>query len=157
MKISIDPLQITDLPIQRDMVLTAKLGDKVNIMAVGWKTLGIMWGHPVWIVAIKPSRFTFKMLNENPEFTFHVFDDDHSHVIEIAGNRSGKNTDKISQSNLTIIPSKHVSVPIFEEAIISYECKVIHTAESGKITDHRLYFGKIMATYVEESLINEKK
>lgn len=155
MKISIDPLKLTNLPLQQDMVLAAKSGDKTNIMAVGWKTLGIMWGYPVWIVAVKPSRFTYKMLNENPEFTFHIFDEDHSHVIEIAGSRSGKNTDKIKEANLTIKPSKHVSVPIFEEALVSYECKIIHTAESGKITDHRLYFGKILATYVEESILKK--
>ncbi|MHA1339453.1 MAG: hypothetical protein ACTSO2_05640 [Promethearchaeota archaeon] len=27
---------------------------------------------------------------------------------------------------------QHISIPLIEKAILSYECKIIHTAESGK-------------------------
>ncbi|MHA1339766.1 MAG: flavin reductase family protein [Promethearchaeota archaeon] len=137
----------------KDLVLAAKDKDKVNIMALAWKSLGNLWGYNVWVVAVKPSRYTYEMLNNNPEFTLHLFPPDLDNVISVAGTASGRYMDKIKETGITPIPSKTISVPIFEEAAISYECKIIHTAESGKITDHRLYFGHIQVAYADRDLV----
>ncbi|MHA2013801.1 MAG: flavin reductase, partial [Candidatus Helarchaeota archaeon] len=68
---------------------------------------------------------------------------------------SGRDSDKIKQSGVNLTPSKNISVPYIEEAMISYECKVIHTAESGNICSHRLFFGKILAAYIDDKFIKK--
>jgi len=155
MKEKINPFEYSDLVISQDLVLATKSKDKVNIMALAWKTLGNLWGYNVWVVAVKPSRYTYEMLNQNPEFTLHLFPPEKDNVVNIAGSTSGVYTDKIKETGITPIPSKFVSVPIFKEAAISYECKVIHTAESGEITDHRLYFGQILVAYADKALVSK--
>ena len=76
--------------------------------------------------------------------------------MNIAGSYSGRDTDKIAQAGLKLTPSKHISVPMIEQAQICYECKVIHTAESGAICSHRLFFGKILAAYADETLLKKR-
>ena len=40
---------------QPGILLTTKVGDKVNSMAIGWGTIGIQWEKPVFI-AFVPSE-----------------------------------------------------------------------------------------------------
>lgn len=148
----IDPFQFAEKSLSNDLIIAAKMGETVNIMALGWKTLGILWSQPVWIVAVRPSRYTFRLLNEHPEFSLHLMPDNRDDIISLAGSKSGKNTDKVKELGLNLIESKKISVPLIDEALISYECKIIHTAESGDHSPHRLFFGKILKAYADKSL-----
>jgi flavin reductase (DIM6/NTAB) family NADH-FMN oxidoreductase RutF len=136
------------------LVTMGKKDGKVNVMALDWKTIGELWSYPICTVAVDPSRYTFSLLNDLPEFTLNVPSPEISSAISIAGSYSGRNTDKIKKAGLKLIESKNISVPMLEEAMISYECKVIHTAESGNICSHRLFFGEILAVYADETLKN---
>ena len=153
MKKRIKPFELSENVLNANLLIATKLDKEVNIMTLGWRSLGTLWSKPVWIVAVKPSRHTFKMLNQNPEFTLHLMPDDRSDVMNVAGSKSGRDMDKVKELGLTLKSSKKVSVPLIEEALISYECKIIHTTESGKNAPHRLYFGQIKRSYAEESLL----
>lgn len=152
-KRTIDPFQFAEKSISNDLIIATKMGETINIMTLGWKTLGVLWSQPVWIVAVRPSRYTFKLLNEHPEFSLHLMPESRDDVVSLAGSKSGKNLDKVKKLGLNLIESKKISVPLIDEALISYECKVIHTAESGDNAPHRLYFGKILKAYADKSLI----
>ena len=56
----------------KGILLTTACGDKVNSMTIGWGTLGIEWGKPIFTVFVRESRFTKQMLEENGEFTVNV-------------------------------------------------------------------------------------
>ena len=45
---------------------------KPNIMTIGWLQGGIIWGRPILTVLVRPSRYTFTLLEENPSFTVGV-------------------------------------------------------------------------------------
>ncbi|MBD3351149.1 MAG: hypothetical protein GF364_06660 [Candidatus Lokiarchaeota archaeon] len=154
MKKEIKPFQLAEKSIKKNLILATKLDDKVNIMTLGWKTIGTLWSKPVWIVAVKPSRFTYDMINKSKDFTLHLFSKERSDVVDLSGMASGRNTDKIKELGLTLKKSNKVNTPLIEEAEISYECRIIHTAESGNNAEHRLYFGHILAAYAEEGLLN---
>ena len=49
----------------KGILLTTKDGDKVNTMTIGWGTIGIQWGRPVFIAFVRDSRYTMEMLNAN--------------------------------------------------------------------------------------------
>jgi len=155
-KIQIDPYQFAEKTISTSSLLVSKGKGKVNVMALDWKSIGELWMLPVCTIAVAPSRFTFSLLEETPEFTLNVPSPEISSAISIAGSYSGRDTDKIAKAGLTLTPSQHISVPMIEEALISYECKIIHTAESGNMAHHRLFFGEILAAYAAESLLNEE-
>jgi len=156
-KVEIGYYDLADITISKSCLLVSKGKGKVNMMALDWKSIGELWSYPVVTVAVAPSRYTYSLLNENPEFTLNVPSPQIESAISIAGSYSGRNTDKIKMAGLTLKESSHISVPMIEEAMISYECKIIHTAESGSICSHRLYFGEILAVYADEDLVKKRK
>ena len=156
-KVEIGYYDLADITAKKDCLLVSKnkKDGKVNVMALAWKSIGELWGYPICTVAVAPSRYTYSLLNDLNEFTLNVPSPQIQSAVMTAGSSSGRNTDKIKEASLTLIDSKNISVPMIDEAMISYECTIIHTAESGKICSHRLYFGKILAAYADESLIKK--
>jgi len=155
-KKEIDPYDFADITIKKDCLLVSRSNSgKINMMALAWKSIGELWGFPICTVAVAPSRYTYSLLNEVHEFTLNVPSPDIESIVFMAGSSSGRDSDKIKQSGVNLTPSKNISVPYIEEAMISYECKVIHTAESGNICSHRLFFGKILAAYIDDKFIKK--
>ena len=152
-KLSIDPFHdLADVALGSTSILGSKDKDKTNIMALDWRTIGNLWGDPVCVVAVAPSRYTFELLNKHPEFVLNVPSPAITSVVSVAGGSSGRNTDKAKKAGVTIVPGKSVDVGVIDEAWINYECKIIHTAESGSCS-HRLFFGEILEAYADEKLL----
>jgi flavin reductase (DIM6/NTAB) family NADH-FMN oxidoreductase RutF len=54
-----------------DRVLLVSCGKEgaPNVMAIGWGTTGIIWRRPIFVVLVRPSRYTYKLIEETGEFT----------------------------------------------------------------------------------------
>ena len=72
---------------------------------------------------------------------------------KLCGEVSGRDVDKFAKCAMTATAGRAVSVPAIAEALITYECRIILTAESEPITPHRLYFGEILSAYAEEHMV----
>ena len=46
------------------ILLTTKAGDKVNTMTIGWGTVGVQWGKPIFIAFVRESRHTKKLVDK---------------------------------------------------------------------------------------------
>jgi len=135
--------------------------DNPNVMAIGWGTAGIIWGKPVFIVLVRPSRYTFGLIEKTGEFTVNVPYPEMEEVVSFCGTVSGRDHDKFKEKNLTPLPGKKVKCPIIKESFIHYECRVVHKNDviprelfpdippeyypEGDY--HRVYFGEILAAY----------
>lgn len=157
------------------ILLTTKAGNKVNSMAIGWGHIGVLWNMPVYICFVRKSRFTYEMLEANPEFTVntHTGERLRPDILKICGSTSGRDHDKVSELGLTLVEPEVVSVPAILEAPITLECKILmsqlmdfsaipkevqerfypgndgSSARPGCDT-HVMYFGKIVSSYVIE-------
>lgn len=134
---------------------------KPNIMTIGWGTLGNIWGMPIWIVLVRPSRVTYHNIEHSGCFTVNVPGDDLSYAAAICGTKSARDTDKFGECDLTAEKASQVLAPSVAECPIIYECQVVHSNDilpkkladeilSGSYVDgdyHRMYCGKVMATY----------
>ena len=154
----------------KGILLTTKAGDKVNSMTIGWGFLGIQWAKPIFVVLVRQSRHTKKMLDENPEFTINVpLGAIDKNILGICGTKSGRDMDKIKELGLTLEEGETVSVPAIKELPLTLECKVIYkqdqdpaaiaqeddarfyakgTANEGDY--HTAYYGQITAAYIVE-------
>jgi flavin reductase (DIM6/NTAB) family NADH-FMN oxidoreductase RutF len=144
-----------------DRVLLVSHGkeDPPNVMAIGWGTLGIIWRRPTFIVLVRPSRHTYKLIEETGEFTVNIVPPQLKEVVQYCGTVSGRDHDKFKEKNLTAIPSKKVKTPIIKECILHFECEVIYKndlipseLEKSVINSlypkgdfHHFYFGEILA------------
>ena len=82
----------------KGVLLTTKAGGKVNTMTIGWGTLGIEWGKPIFTAFVRKSRHTYKMLEENGEFTINVpMGQVDKNILAVCGTKSGRDMDKIAQ------------------------------------------------------------
>lgn len=113
--------------VKKGVLLTTKVGDKVNSMTIAWGTLGIEWGRPVFIAFVREGRFTRELLDKNPEFTVNVpVGACDRKIMGFCGSRSGRNCDKAAELNLTLEAGEAVSVPAIRELPLTLECKVLY-------------------------------
>jgi len=146
------------------LLVTKGKDNKSNIMTIGWGTIGSIWGKPIFIVLVRPSRYTYSRLEEVEEFTVNVPSKKLAKAALHCGTVSGRDHDKFKEMNLTETASKEIQVPMIEECHINYVCKSLHKNDlipervdlavkkqfypEGDF--HRLYFGEILATYADE-------
>jgi flavin reductase (DIM6/NTAB) family NADH-FMN oxidoreductase RutF len=129
-----------------------------NAMTIGWGLVGRLWRAPVFMVAVRPSRHTHRLIDETQEFVVNVPDDGLQDVVEYCGKVSGRDYDKIAEKGLTAEPGPHVRAPIIRECTAHYECRVIGASKvvpelvSGEVQQmyasgnyHTLYYGKILS------------
>jgi flavin reductase (DIM6/NTAB) family NADH-FMN oxidoreductase RutF len=136
---------------------------KANLMTIGWGTVGIAWQKPVWVVMVRPSRYTYKNIERGECFTVNVPTADMAKTCSLCGSKSGRDTDKFAACGLTAEPAGLVEAPIVAESPLVYECKVVHKndvlsphlAEEIRKTAyaggdfHRIFWGEILATRAE--------
>ena len=113
--------------LKKGVLLTTASDGQVNTMTIGWGTLGIEWNKPVFVAYVRESRFTRQILRENPEFTVNIpIGEVDSRILSHCGKVSGRDTDKIADLGLTLVPSVKVSVPGLKELPLTIECKLIY-------------------------------
>lgn len=134
---------------------------KPNVMTIDWGFVGVLWRKPVFLVAVRPSRFTHEFIEDTGEFTVNVPDEGMDKAVDYCGNVSGRKHDKFKKCNFTVIKGKKVKPPVIKECKIHYECKVVHTLKIKRnlipadVKElfyprgdyHTLYFGEILAVY----------
>lgn len=152
-------------------LVTAKADGQVNPMTIGWGTLGVQWGKPIFIVFVRQSRHTKTLLDKNGEFTINVplKGTDRKAALGFCGSKSGRDVDKIKELGLTLEEPEKISVPGIKEFPITLECRVVYKQDQdlraldedkclryyapGTANDgdyHTAYYGEVLAAYIIE-------
>lgn len=96
-------------------------------MTIGWGTLGVEWGVPIFTTFVREGRYTRELLDASGEFTINV---PHGaldrKILGYCGTKSGRSTNKISELGLTLMESEIVRVPGIKELPLTLECKVLY-------------------------------
>lgn len=170
MKKMIDPFDYAgEFPknMKRGILLTTKGRGMVDTMTIGWGTVGIEWGRPVFVAYVRESRFTRELLDENPEFTVNVpLGQVDGSILGFCGTKSGRDVDKIKELGLHLEEPMNISVPGIRELPLTLECKVIYRnpqpvdplpqeivdryypEKDGKRDAHIAYYGQIVGAYI---------
>ncbi len=151
--------------LRKGAFLTVKGGDEINTMTIGWGNIGFIWNKPIFMAAVRYSRYTYELLEKTDEFTVSFpLSKDLKKELALCGTKSKRDIDKFEACNLTPKKGKVVNGPIIEECDLHYECKVVYkqamepgTLDKGireaKYSDndfHVLYYGEIVASYIKE-------
>jgi len=134
---------------------------KPNVMTIGWGTVGIIWGRPIFVVYVRPSRFTHHLMKEHGEFTVNIPTADMAAEVSVCGTKSGRDLDKIVECGFTLVPGEKVEVPHIAECPLHYECRTVQTTSvqadtlrrkirsvyysSGDL--HDIFCGEILGVY----------
>jgi flavin reductase (DIM6/NTAB) family NADH-FMN oxidoreductase RutF len=135
-----------------------------NPMTIGWGTLGVIWGMPVLQVYVRPTRYTFELMERSTEFSVCFFTDKYSKELAICGTQSGQDTDKIIRCGFRLEPGIVIKAPYIRESLFHYECRIIHKHRLDPDTldkkiikryypkkdFHMVYYGEIMGMFGNE-------
>jgi flavin reductase (DIM6/NTAB) family NADH-FMN oxidoreductase RutF len=162
----IDPKYIQDNPVslfgQEWVALATGNKDKMNAMTIGWGTLGSLWLKPVVTVYVSPSRYTHSLMEDNDYFTLTAFPEQYRETMVYIGSHSGRDTNKIKNSGLTVEYTE-LGNPYFTEARLILECRKIysHQFDTSKLGDvgqaiyktngmkiHHEYIGEIINAWI---------
>ena len=147
-------------------VITA--GEQPNSMVASWGGVGIMFNKPVTWCFLRANRYTLEKIRETGTYTMCYFPANYKGDILKFGTASGRNTDKMSQTKLTSMPTPD-GAPAFAEAGIIIECKLIaaptvskdefYTEEGKEFLQggydeakdwHKLVYGEITNIYIKK-------
>jgi len=146
------------------LLTSVGMDGKANVMTIGWGLTGRLWGQTVFMVAVRPSRYTFELIEETGEFTVNVppereLDD----AVAYCGKVSGRDKDKLGESGFEVEKGETVRSPLVSCCVAHLECRVIGKSRlvpellseevkksyaSGNF--HTLYFGKPLRILVEK-------
>ena len=131
-----------------------------NAMAIGWATLGVLWGKKVATVYVRPTRFTFSLIETGDYFTICFFDD--SQIVQLLGSVSGKTVNKEKAAKIT--PLSLDEAVAYQEAYLVIVCRKIYSdvlkpglipfdvneKYYGSGDYHHFYVGEIINIYRKE-------
>jgi len=149
--------------LEKGIFLTTKNGDKVNTMTIAWGSIGFVWSKPIFVVYVRYSRDTYKMLEQSGEFTISVpLNKALKNELTYCGSKSGRDYDKIKECNLKLLEARTGNTPILADCDLHYECNIIYkqAMEPGNIQQlvkdryysndnyHVVYYGEIVDSYI---------
>ncbi len=135
--------------------------EKPNIMTIGWGSMGVYWGKPMFVAVVRPSRHTHALLEVSGEFTVNMAYSDFKKELGICGTVSGRDQDKFALCGYTPVPSRKVSVPVIDKCDLYLECRVAYYLDMNPDTldmgldmkwykgedYHTIYFAEILECY----------
>ena len=124
----IDPKDITLRPfaaLDDDWALLVAGSPRPNPMTISWGGMGTLWNRPVVTAYVRPTRFTYGLLNAHPEFTLNFMPGERREALDLCGSTSGRDTDKWAGAKIGQLASEKIQVPRVAEARLSLECRVL--------------------------------
>jgi len=136
---------------------------EANAMTIGWGMIGSIWSRPVWQVLVRPSRYTYRLLEKDHRFSINVLPTARSEALTLCGTVSGAKVNKLAQAGLHVALGGDSGAPVIQESIIYYECHVLHSNDflpEKMVPDirtgcypsgdyHRVYWGEIVGCGVD--------
>jgi flavin reductase (DIM6/NTAB) family NADH-FMN oxidoreductase RutF len=129
--------------------------------------MGPIWGRPVFVAMVRPSRYTYELLEQSGDFTVNLLPKSMASVLSFCGTYSGRQRDKLGEQGLSTTPGRRVASPGIEQAQLVVECRVVDRTDLNPATMdsairtssyargdlHRLYFGEVVAVYADEGFV----
>ncbi len=133
---------------------------RCNVLTLAWGQIGPFYhGNPVFAIAVTPKRYSWRFLEEVPEFVIAVPDESLLEAASLCGSKSGRDLNKFEAAGLTPVPSVHVRAPSIRECPINVECRIytkvapphmLLTPEHRQRPieeQHTVYFAEVLGTY----------
>ena len=141
-------------------LLTAGDRARSNTMTIGWCGLGRMWNEPACTVYVRPERYTYAFMEAQEYFTVSVPALEDHDRIRVFGTRSGRDTDKLAQSGMSVAYTES-GVPYIAESQWVLVCRKLYAQDLKPecLTDdlplrhyqgenwHRMYIGQVVEAY----------
>ena len=100
-----------------------------NVMTIGWALFGRVWGRPMCTVLVRPSRYTFDLINRAGAFTVNLMPPGFGQAVARCGTVSGREVDKFAEQGWVPAQGETVPASYIPEGALHLECRTVLTNE----------------------------
>ena len=136
-------------------------GDPPNPMTIGWATIGHIWHKQIMTVLVRPTRYTYGLMETIKDFTVCVLPDNFKDALNLCGTKSGRDVDKIEVCHFQIEKCFRAAAYFITGSEIHFECRIVHKHRIDPATldpviieryyplrdFHMVYYGEILGIY----------
>lgn len=144
------------------MLITAGNETRPNMMTASWGGLGFLYNKPIAFCFINPARYTYQLMETGDTYTLTFYTEAYREALNYCGHHSGRDTDKVQASGLTLL-SLPSGAPAFQEAWLIIECRKLLSQSliPEAISDpkvkaewtgkpmHKMYIGEILHVWIK--------
>ena len=141
------------------LLASTRSDGRSNVMTIGWATVGVVWGLPMMVVLVRPSRYTYGFVEESGLFTVNVPPPEMTQSVAFCGTKSGRDVYKLAQTPTSM--GTRIDCVTMDACPLVYECQVVHRNDVqpdvlrpsidqkayAQGDYHRLYYGQILGTF----------
>ena len=129
-----------------------KSGLVQNLMTAAWAGT-VCSAPPMVSVSIRPSRYTYELVEKSEEFTVNLTDRGLLKATDYCGVRSGREEDKFARCGLTKVRAEGLRLaPAVAESPVYLACRVQNRLALGS---HVMYIGEIVSMGIREDLMDK--
>ena len=129
------------------LVVTVDSRGQVDIMPAGWAMIA-SGSPPMFAIAVGHTRYTHELIEKGKEFVIAFPAPGMEEATLYCGTNSGRDVNKLRNTNLQTAPARHVKPPLIQRATINLECRLAGAIRSG---DHTIFVGEVVASHVDDS------
>ncbi len=149
-------------------VITAGTESKFNSMPASWEAMGRYFRQPTTFCLLGANRYTLEFIKQQQSYTMSFFPKQYTADVMDFGRRSGRDTDKMSETRLTHVQTPSANIT-YKQAYAVIECRLFeittvnpsdfYTADGKKFVEdalneandyHKLVFGTITNVWVKK-------
>jgi flavin reductase (DIM6/NTAB) family NADH-FMN oxidoreductase RutF len=137
-------------PVPVVMLSCGDINGQKNIITVAW-TGTVCSDPPMLSVSIRKERFSHDIIKNSGKFVVNLTTEDLIRQTDWCGVKSGRDTDKFAEMNLTAVKAETSDCPVINESPLNIECTVTQILELGS---HDMFLAKVDSVSVSEDLID---
>lgn len=112
-----------------------------NALSLAWLT-PLSYDPTLVGISVAKSRYSYGLIEESGEFVINIVSAACRHAVEVCGQRSGREGDKLGPAGLKLEPASTVRPPLIAGALGALECRVVDRLPCG---DHVLFVGEVLS------------
>lgn len=134
----------TKYPEQVVIAIAKDKNGKPNPITLGW-TMIVSHNPPMMAIALANKRYSLEAINHSKCFTIAFPSTEMAEEALFFGTKSGRDTDKLAESNSPTEPAKEIDSVLLTDAVANFECTLESQLQTG---DHVTLIGRIVASHI---------
>jgi len=139
-------------PMQTVLVTCNDREGNTNIITLAWHT-PISRNPPLYGISISPKRYSYALIKKSKEFIINFIPYSLVEAAQFCGTHSGRVTDKLCKTGITLKPSMKLSTPRIEEGYAHLECTLVKSIAVG---DHTIFVGEVVAISADDDAFKDE-
>lgn len=139
-------------PLPAVLVSMRDKNGKNNIITIGWAGT-VCTNPPMVSISVRPERYSYSILREKGEFVINLTTRELVYATDYCGVKSGRETDKFQDLQLTAMEADKVDAPLIGESPVNIECKVNKILPLGS---HHMFLADVVSVHADQKYMDAR-